>query len=108
LLTSFGVLGNNLIAQLHVFDWSPSTIGHHHQRPGNEAVATACFRRLHDLRHGAATLTLAAGADMKTVQQLLGHSTYTLTANTYTSVLPAYARTAAENTANLIPRNTHN
>jgi integrase len=64
--------------------------------------------RLHDLRHGAATLTLAAGADMKTVQELLGHSTYTLTANTYTSVLPAYARTAAENTANLIPRNAHN
>jgi integrase len=64
--------------------------------------------RLHDLRHGAATLTLAAGADMKTVQELLGHSTYTLTANTYTSILPQYARTAAQNTANLIPRNTNN
>jgi integrase len=64
--------------------------------------------RLHDLRHGAATLTLAAGADMKTVQELLGHSTYTLTANTYTSILPTYARTAAQNTANLIPRNTNN
>jgi integrase len=44
---------------------------------------------------------------MKTVQELLGHSTYTLTANTYTSILPTYARTAAENTANLIPRNAN-
>jgi hypothetical protein len=43
---------------------------------------------------------------MKTVQELLGHSTYTLTANTYTYtyILPQYARTAAQNTANLIPR----
>lgn len=60
--------------------------------------------RLHDLRHGAATLALAAGADMKTVQELLGHASYALTANTYTSVLPAYARTAAENAASLVPR----
>lgn len=28
--------------------------------------------RLHDLRHGAATLALAGGADMKTVQEMLG------------------------------------
>jgi integrase len=29
--------------------------------------------RLHDLRHGAATLAHAAGADLKTVQEQLGH-----------------------------------
>lgn len=60
--------------------------------------------RLHDLRHGAATLALAAGTDMKIVQDMLGHSTITLTADTYTSVLPDLARTAAEHTADLIPR----
>lgn len=60
--------------------------------------------RLHDLRHGAATYALAAGADLKTVQDMLGHSTITLTADTYTTVLPELARTAAENIAGLIPR----
>ncbi|MGH3858824.1 tyrosine-type recombinase/integrase [Actinokineospora sp.] len=60
--------------------------------------------RLHDLRPGAATLALAAGAEMKTVQELLGHASYALTADTYTSTLPEYARTAAENAANLVPR----
>lgn len=60
--------------------------------------------RLHDLRHGAATLALAAGTDLKIVQEMLGHSTITLTADTYTSVLPDIARTAAEATAAAIPR----
>jgi integrase len=60
--------------------------------------------RLHDLRHGAATIALAAGTDMKIVQEMLGHSSITLTSDTYTSVLPEIARAAAENTASLIPR----
>jgi hypothetical protein len=45
---------------------------------------------------------LAAGADLKVVQDQLGHSTITLTADTYTSVLPETARTAAEHTAALL------
>jgi len=40
---------------------------------------------LHGLRHGAATLALAAGSDLKVVQDQLGHSTITLTADTYTN-----------------------
>jgi integrase len=60
--------------------------------------------RLHDLRHGAATLTLAAGADLKIVSQLLRHSSITITADTYTSVLPQVPRDAAEKTAALVPR----
>jgi integrase len=58
--------------------------------------------RLHDLRHGAASLALAAGVDLKVVQDLLGHSSIVLTADTYTSVLPELARDAAEATARLI------
>jgi len=57
---------------------------------------------LHGLRHGAATLALAAGTDLKVVQDQLGHSTIVLTADTYTSVLPETARTAAELTAALL------
>jgi integrase len=52
--------------------------------------------RLHDLRHGAATLALAGGADLKMIQAMLGHASIILTADTYTSVLPDLARTTAE------------
>ena len=60
--------------------------------------------RLHDLRHGAASMMLAAGVDMKVVSETLGHSTVGLTADTYTSVYTEVASAAAEATANLIPR----
>ena len=58
--------------------------------------------RLHDLRHGAATLALAAGVDLRTVQDMLGHCSIVLTADTYTSVLPDVASAAAEKVAALI------
>jgi integrase len=41
--------------------------------------------RLHDLRHGAASLALAAGVDLKVVQEMLGHSSIITTADIYTN-----------------------
>jgi hypothetical protein len=58
--------------------------------------------RLRDLRHGAATLLLAAGHHMKVVQETLGLSSITIAADTYTSVLPELARRSAQDVAALI------
>src|SRR6185437_8905634 len=44
--------------------------------------------RFHDLRHGAATLALAGGADIAAVSRLLRHSSVQITADIYTEVLP--------------------
>jgi integrase len=62
--------------------------------------------RLHDLRHGAATMALTAGVEMKTVQEMLGHSSITVTSDTYSSVAPEVAKNAAEAIAGLINRRT--
>ena len=58
--------------------------------------------RLHDLRHGAATHALSAGVDIKVVQDMLGHSSSTLTRDTYTSVTSGPRHAAAEAIAHII------
>jgi len=58
--------------------------------------------RLHDLRHSAASLALAAGVDLKTVSSNLGHAGISITADRYSHVLPAVAREAAERVAALV------
>ena len=60
--------------------------------------------RLHDLRHTAASLALQAGVPLKVVSEQLGHSSLAITADTYTTVLPAVAQAAAEAVAGIIPR----
>lgn len=52
--------------------------------------------RFHDLRHTAATFLLAQGVDPRTIMETLGHSQISLTLNTYSHVLPALQRDAAE------------
>ena len=52
--------------------------------------------RLHDLRHTAATLMLQQGVHPKIVQERLGHSTISLTLDTYSHVAPAMQQEVAE------------
>ena len=44
--------------------------------------------RFHDLRHGAATVLIAAKVDLKAVSELLEHSSVAITVDVYQSVLP--------------------
>jgi integrase len=78
----------------------------HLTRTFNKLVADAGLPpvRLHDLRHGAATLMLLAGADLKTIADQLGHSSIVLTADTYLSVAIELGLAVAAATARLILR----
>lgn len=59
--------------------------------------------RLHDLRHGAASMALAAGFDIATVSRKLGHSTITVTADTYSHLIGGVGRRMADAAESLVP-----
>ena len=52
--------------------------------------------RFHDLRHSAATMMLTMGVHPKVVQELLGHSSISLTLDTYSHVLPSMQQEAMD------------
>lgn len=60
----------------------------------NRRLQTLCTkigitpRPLHSIRHSYATRLFEAGVDIKTVQELLGHSDYKTTVDIYTHVMP--------------------
>jgi hypothetical protein len=81
----------------------------HRTRTGPPARSAAWVKdsglppvRQHDLRHGAASLAHAAGADLKTVQEHLRHTSIVLTAAKSTSVLLDLHFKVAEATARLV------
>jgi integrase len=55
--------------------------------------------RLHDLRHGWATLALRDGIHPKVVSERLGHATVAFTLDIYSAVMPGLQRQAAESIA---------
>lgn len=59
--------------------------------------------RVHDLRHTAATYLLSIGTHPKVVQEMLGHSSITLTMDRYSHVLPAMHRQVANEMDALFP-----
>ncbi len=52
--------------------------------------------RFHDLRHSCASLLLAEGVHPKVVQEMLGHSSISVTLDIYSHVLPSMQADAAE------------
>lgn len=70
-----------------------------------ELVRRAGMRpiRLHDLRHGRASLLLAAGVPLSVVSKVLGHSSITITSDTYSHLLEGVGRAAADAADALVP-----
>jgi integrase len=67
---------------------------------GREAI------RVHDLRHTCASYYLLRDTHPKKVQELLGHSTITLTLNTYSHLIPGTHREIADLVEDLFPSYT--
>ncbi|MEV6927047.1 tyrosine-type recombinase/integrase [Dactylosporangium sp. NPDC051485] len=82
--------------------WHPETISNRF----DTLVAKAALPpiRLHDLRHCCATYLYASGADLKKVQELLGHATLAMTSDIYTSVLLEFNRAYADSVGDMVPR----
>lgn len=59
-------------------------------------------QRFHDLRHAAASFMLAQGIPLKVAQEVLGHSTIAITADTYSHLEPAATREATERVGELL------
>ena len=66
------------------------------------AIAELPRIRFHDIRHTAASMWLAAGIHPKVVQERLVHASIGITLDTYSHVLPAIHREAADRIGTLI------
>lgn len=60
--------------------------------------------RFHDLRHGAATMLIAAGVDDKFVSEVLGHASVSFTKDVYAVVAEELAEDATRKISAFIPR----
>lgn len=56
------------------------------------AAASLAPLRIHDLRHSTASLAIAAGADVKMLQTMLGHASVVMTRDRYGHLMPGRAQ----------------
>ena len=77
------------------------------RRHFKKIIKTAGLRRirLYDLRHTMATLLLSKGVNPKIVSERLGHSSISLTLDTYSHVLPTMQKDATDQIEKLMFRN---
>ncbi|MDR7415798.1 MAG: site-specific integrase [Armatimonadota bacterium] len=73
--------------------WSPQAFTHAFERAMRGAGIKV---RFHDLRHHVGTTLLKGGVDVKTVSTVLGHSTPTVTLNTYAHTIRAAQQEALD------------
>lgn len=88
--------------------WSVERIARKYRT--TEAAVEAALRmplppiRFHDLRHGAATMLIAAGVDDKFVSEVLGHASVSFTKDVYAVVAEELSEDATRRIAAFIPR----
>jgi integrase len=77
---------------------TPISVHNLHNRSWKPLLKKAglLHKRFHDLRHTCATLLLTKGVHPKVVQELLGHSSISVTLDTYSHVLPNMQGPAAD------------
>jgi integrase len=61
-----------------------------------EIIPTSARQRSHDLRHLAASLMLAQDVNPKVMQEVLGHSTFDVTMDLYSHLMPAAKKDVAD------------
>ena len=61
----------------------------------------------HDLRHTAASLAIASGANVKAVQRMLGHASAAMTLDVYAGLFGDDLDAVAEALDSLMPGNVH-
>ena len=74
------------------------------RKAGGEELPPLSF---HGLRHCAASLMLASGADIAVVSKLLGHASIAITADVYGHLVGTIAQKAVNGAANLIAHTVH-
>jgi integrase len=94
--------GDTLVFDRDGQPWNPGPFGLHYTALRDEAKLPKV--RLHDLRHSYASLLLQSGADLKTVSTALGHSSVSITADTYAHVSPVMLQSAADRLNDLIEK----
>lgn len=61
---------------------------------------------VHSLRHAYASMAIAAGADIKTLQRQLGHSSASITLDMYASLFPSRLSEVADAVRSMCPGNS--
>ncbi len=99
----------NALRQRQADGWDVARIARHHRTP--EDVVRLALEgpalppiRFHDLRHGSATMLIAAGVNDKLVSDVLGHASVSFTKDVYAVVAEELAEDAAKKIAAFVPR----
>lgn len=84
-------------------------LGNWRRRVLDPACATAGLQGVtpHDLRHTAASLAIASGANVKAVQRMLGHASAAMTLDIYAGLFGDDLDGAADALDALVPRTCH-